>query len=353
MIKSKIKNIGPYLTFDEKWFRKNQRTLIWLLNAPVIKIWFRWILRIRKYDCHLNEKINLILPNQFHRNARIVGDKIYATADFRTHWKFSKRIYHAFSLVWWMLHFWDWLVADRFLPELSFGLFTLTKSPDSGTGQVTCDGSIYVYNREMSSVELLSENTTGTYNSYVQTISQEFQFATVGCNSTPINTFNGLTKSFFFFDTSSLGAVTLYSAKLSLYVSRYSGITSMGFGKMGLYSANGTTYNNTLITTDYFNVGIISLSNDMIVETITSGNIYALKIPRYYEYILNSNGISNINKTGISKFAVRFTFDSFGWVEGQGHHLTGYFADYDGTSFDPKLVVEYSIPSTNKIQMII
>lgn len=305
----------------------------------------------------LREKINFFFPNGHFYEAKQIRDVITAKSVFYTDWRYSKRIYYSFLWLWWVLHFWDWLIADRYLPKLSFGFFTLTQSPDPGSGQVTCDGSIYIYNREMTSVQLLSEDTTGPYNSYIQTDYGESEFTRVICNSTPINTFNGLSKSFFFFDTSSLGPnSSLNSGKLSIYVTKYLGPVTMGMGKMGLYSANGTVYNNALVVTDYFNVGTISLSNDMIVETIQyyANNewYYALKEPRYYGYILNSNGISNINKTSISKFAVRFTFDSFGWVAGKYHMLVGYFAD-SPAGYPPILEIEFTIPSTNKIQMII
>ena len=40
-------NSKNYLAFDQKWFEKHQEKLLWLLNAPLIKYWFRWVLRIR------------------------------------------------------------------------------------------------------------------------------------------------------------------------------------------------------------------------------------------------------------------------------------------------------------------
>ncbi|MHB8871815.1 MAG: hypothetical protein ACYC5G_05160 [Candidatus Doudnabacteria bacterium] len=274
-----------------------------------------------------------------------MGDKIYATADFRTHWKYSKRIYHAFKYVWWILHFWDWLIADRFLPKLSFGLFTLTKSPDPGSGLTTCDGWITRYNCEYTSVIDLAQDQVQNVN-WGLSISQES--AVIGylvANSTPINTWNSFQKAFFLFDTSSLSSFSsIISAKISLFI--FSQVLyTYPAGTIGLFSANTASANN-LVTADYFTVG-----NSLLANTISY-----IGEQKYYDFILNAGGISVINKTGTSKYATMYDWgrdNSITWV-GYGYANTvAYQADKTGENFDPKLVVEYSIPSTNKIQMII
>lgn len=359
----KGENVGPYLAFDEKWFRKYQKILIWMLNAPIIKIWFRWILRIRKSDCSLNEKINLILPNQFHKNARVEGDKIFATADFRTHWKFSKRIYHAFKWIWWALHFWDWLIADRFLPELSFGLFTLTKSPNPGSDLATCDGMLYLYNRYPggTSLQQISEVNPTSYNQWISMIDQEVYIASANSYDPPSEGWNGFTKSFFSFDTSTLNGATFLSGKLSIYITRYQSFLGAGQGIIGVYGQI-TPNNNVLTFAHYFNVGNTLLANTLSLNLQTNimyeggmpHTYYSLAIPGYYDFTLNSAGLSNLAYS-ISKFITRFTYDSLApaaYPEGQSY-CYGYSADYAGDAYDPKLIIEYSIASTNKIQMII
>jgi hypothetical protein len=144
--------------FDENWFARHQSKLLWLLNTPLIKIWFRWILRIRKFDCPLKTKIAGIAPNNFTFNQKLVlidhiklkkGWVIYdptnrqhkrlrkscliekrialeRTTDFRTHNKFSKRLFYAFYPVWWLAHQWDTLFANQWQPAWNLGFDTLT-----------------------------------------------------------------------------------------------------------------------------------------------------------------------------------------------------------------------------------
>ena len=56
--------------FDKKWFSKHQKTLLFLLNAPVLKYLTRYIFRIRKYDCPIDSNINRILKHEeeFYNN---------------------------------------------------------------------------------------------------------------------------------------------------------------------------------------------------------------------------------------------------------------------------------------------
>ena len=371
MSNSKNENIGPYLTFDEKWFRENQRWIHWLLNAPVLKIWFRWVLRIRQNDCLLTEKINLILPNQFHKNAQIEGDKIFATADFRTHWKYSKRIYNTFKYFWWVLHFWDWLVADRLLPKLSFGLFTLTQYPDIGNTFVSCDGTInrYINDAASTSITVASETTSLSDSKSQNTNSTVIFLANTQDANEASPIVWSFTKAFFFFDTSVIGAGTILNAELSLFVTSYQSTQEKGAGQIGLFSATGTAHNNNLVVADYFLVGNTLLANILPVNpvlTIFWDGLwpgipfwqYFATPNSYLSFILNATGKSAINKTGVSKFATRWTLNSIAMYSGQysNHNYSvcsGIAADNQGLTNDPKLVIDYSVPSTNKTQMII
>ena len=103
--------------FDKNWFQKKQRILLWLLNTPLIKIVFRWIMRIHKYDCPLKIKITEITPNSFSWGDRYFKKKgkwyLERTTDFRTHNKYSKRLFYTFYLVWYLFHILDWIILDR------------------------------------------------------------------------------------------------------------------------------------------------------------------------------------------------------------------------------------------------
>ena len=135
---SRIKNgEDNWRAFGKQWFAKHQSKILWCLNAPVIGMLARWILRIHR-DCPTAEIID-IKPHRY----TIRGEKEDEyTTDFRTHWKFAKRIYFAFRPLWWALHTWDEIFADKYVPRLSFGFDSLTSYPDAGTGLTTCDGMV-------------------------------------------------------------------------------------------------------------------------------------------------------------------------------------------------------------------
>src|SRR3990167_4269286 len=105
-----------YLAFNKEWFGKHQERLLRFLNCPVLSPAFRILLLIHGDRRSIKGRIDEIAPN-FIRSGR--------TYEFRTHWKFSRRIYFGLRPIWWLLHFWDWVFADRFAPQLSFNFTTL------------------------------------------------------------------------------------------------------------------------------------------------------------------------------------------------------------------------------------
>src|SRR5258708_5424922 len=111
-----------YLAFDKLWFKKHQNILLWLLKFQI----FRHILRI-----DTDKPVVKIEPHAFTVYLGKKGNKLQFQTDFRTHWKYSKRLYYAFKPLWWTIHFWDWLIADRFIPQWSYGFSTLTAFPDA------------------------------------------------------------------------------------------------------------------------------------------------------------------------------------------------------------------------------
>ena len=64
-------NEEQIMVFSKEWFKKHNKALCWLANAPIIKYWFRWLLRIHK-DIPWNEKIDEIMPNAFTYGKKLV-----------------------------------------------------------------------------------------------------------------------------------------------------------------------------------------------------------------------------------------------------------------------------------------
>ena len=362
------KNKGYFQVFDEKivaW----QDKLIWLLNHPILKYWFRWVLRIHK-DCKWNETIDKLSPNSY----RVPSGKGKYKQDFRTHNKFSKRLYYAFRPLWWTLHAVDWVmnkfgkweqeevtwvydVVDdvkewkagtmndgllfierkfKWRPFINFGFDTLTVYPDAHPETTTIDGMIV--RDETDNWANIRSASSGSY--LYDTFGEGGLFITAKKDG---NNFR-IDRCFILFDTSSLTAGAVISSAVISLFGVEKGESDPGFSSQYVVSSSPAS-NTTLVVGDYDQVGSTSYSNKSYANYSTSA---------YNDYALNSNGLDAISKANVSKYGWRIYAD-FENTEPAGHnYVRANAADTPGTSSDPKLVVTYTLPSTgNQYQMII
>ncbi len=349
------------MVFSKEWFKKHNKTLCWFANAPIIKYWFRWLLRIHK-DIPWNEKIEEIMPNAFTYGKKLVlvdcvklknGEEVFncskklhrklknkgllvkrlrhqQTTDFRTHDKFSKRLYYGLKPLWYLMHFMDWAMLDRCeeLTKLSFGFSTLTFYPDAGTGNTTVDGSVYhsVSTADASWATLRNGAGKGAE----PTTSQGPYCYIAGGPSG----WQWLYRSIFLFDTSSLtSSATISNAVLSLYSDSKADRLNIN-PNIDIYTSTPSS-NNNLQASDFTKIGTISQTG----SPISYGNWG----DRYNDFTFNATGRGNVSKTGISKFGARnANYDVSGSTPPTSNgysSLYGYFADQTGTTRDPKLVI--------------
>ena len=309
--------------FNDDWFGKHQKKLLWMLNHPLTSWLFRRILRINGHKSSVGKnKIAKVSPNAIYW----INSDCDRVAEIRSHPKYGKRIYHAFKYVWWLMHFADWLVLDRWVPEYSFGFDTLTAYPQAGAGggNITVDGTIYTFLRgtwdeartaTSGDGVAASPDTVGSI--YVGSFSGSY-----GCN-----------RFFATMDTSSLGAgSTISSATFDLYITYFNG--PAGAANINLLASTQAS-NNNLVAADYDNFGT-TIFAQRAYDATTTGS--------YRSWTLNSSGLAAINKTGISKFALRDNdYDTGGTDPGANEYeINFYTADRTGTSEDPKLVVTYT-----------
>jgi len=150
------------------------------------------------------------------------------------------------------------------------------------------------------------------------------------------------------------GIVTFYTENLpdnaeisSAILSLYSGVgasgdeLSMGF-EVNIYQ--GITFSNTSIGGNRFVYNTYTTAFSSNISTTTWGS------SGYKDFTLNSSGISNISKTGVSKFAVKSNIDVNNsppsWQYGMNAYVGFNTAETSGTASDPKLVITYTTPST-------
>ena len=326
------KNLGYFCYFNRDWFDKWQWLLLWFLNAPILKYWGRFILRIHR-DCKFNEVIDQIFPNSYRIQ---VGKNTYRS-DFRTHQKFSKRIYYAFRPLWWTMHAWDWVFADRYFPELSFNYATLTVYPDADPETSTVDGYV---SRELVS-EIWATIRNGAGNGTYDSVTAGYSYRLEATATTDL--WKTIHRGIYLFDTSPIdNSAVISAATLSLFgQSKASGDWTTTETATAIVASNPAS-NTALVIADFIVLGITLFSDTII--TYTNWNI-----TDYNNFTLNAVGISNISLTSISKFGTRDnTYDLPNtdptWYAFKYQYSAMWNADQIGTSQDPKLVVQYSLP---------
>ena len=353
------------MVFSKEWFKKHNKTLCWFANAPIIKYWFRWLLRIHK-DIPWNEKIEEIMPNAFTYGKKLVlvdcvklknGEEVFnhskklhrklknkgllvkrlryqQTTDFRTHEKFGKRLYYGLKPLWYLLHFWDWSTSIQ--PALNCGFDTLTVYPDAGTGNTTVDGMVG-RSSGLSQWSYLRDSDGTEYDSTTT--------ATDGVRITQGNSYDywtGIKRSIFTLDTSLLTSSATISN--SIFTIRCIGKTNSLNADMAIdIFTSSPNANNALQNSDYGQIGTISQTGSPI-------SYASIQTGAYNDLTFNATGIGNISKTGITKLGLReANYDAKNIEPTPGSpnsyfSIMFYYADQSGTTYDPKLVVTYSLP---------
>lgn len=313
--------------FGKLFFIDHQSKILKLANS-----WIgRKILCIdgKKSDVGKNEIIK-VEPNAITWRE----DKEYKT-EFRTHNKFSKRIYHAFKPLWYLFHAWDTLLANNLEPAWNLGFDTLTVYPDADTETSTVDGRV-----------AQSGGTSDSWSSRRSGAGNYFEDNTSPANAplaqahTTTNNWQFLSRGIFLFDTSSLpDGSTISSATFSNYVT-----TRQTTSNVGVNVVSSTPASNTaLVNGDYTQTGSTKFSTVIRVNDMST-NAYA-------DFALNASGLTNISKTGISKFGTRLEEDldnsSPTWSSNALMGTQISFAEHTGTTQDPKLVVIYTTESAS------
>src|SRR5262245_27346695 len=214
----------PWRAFDHAFFERHQALLVRALDTPLVGRWLRWLLCIRPTDVGYHGRIVRLLPHAYI----VEHDDHTFTLDARTHWKYSKRLYHAFKLVWWACHAWDALIAERFAPALDSGFATLTKYPDKHPETTTVHG----HARRASAGETFAAIRSGAGTSADDAgASESFVFIQqAGAVWVDID------RSIFLFDTSALtSGVTVTAATLNVFATSLT--TGLSGAKINVFAS--------------------------------------------------------------------------------------------------------------------
>lgn len=329
------KNVGYFEAFSFAWFKKHQNKFLWLLNTRVVRIWFRWVLRIHN-DLPKTAEVLTIRPNSYtYRD----GEKQFT--DFRCHMKFSKRVYYAFMPMWWAMHVLDWMFLDRWVPQWSFGFTTLTAYPDANPESTTVDGQLTESSRSAWATYQSQTTCNYAYPSAQQDVGMGISYNGAGGGWAGDHAITG-------FDTSSIPSDDeISSATLSWYHTVTWVNNSITPAQSIVVSEGNIASNTNLTTSDWPGDGTTNFA-EMALSSVGSTG--------YKDNSLNASGISHINKSGVTNFAFSIDgdFDNSEPNQTNGTANVGQmrYADYSGTSQDPKLVVEHAPPSNPSVMLI-
>jgi hypothetical protein len=321
---------GPWLAFTPEWFADHQRVLLWLLAAPVLGRWFRWVLCVRPGDAGHGRPIVGLFPDGYI--AALPDGRL--TADLRTHWKYAKRIYYAFRPLWWALHAWDWAVADRLAPALSYGFATLTAYPDPDPESLTVDGYVARTGFTGPVDESWSTIRLGAGNESADTFATVSEGPVVYTGASA-GLWRYMSRVICLFNTSALARGAVTAATFSVYgLNKYNASFDPS---LSVYSTTPAS-NTAIVNADYGTFGSTALADTVAYASVTTAG--------YNDFTLNATGLAAVSVSGITKLGLRLTADADNaeptWGSAVARSGFGfYLADQTGTANDPKLVVTY------------
>lgn len=225
---------------------------------------------------------------------------------------------------------------------------TLTVYPDPGTGATTVDGRIYYGNAVPQSWATVHDSANSGPNGAITPATDPnailgYQYAVTGL-------FQIDERFFALFDTSPLTAgATISAATLSLFGEATNTSDDSGGAvavAANIYSSSPAS-NNNLVTGDYSQVGTTAYSTNIAYASWST--------TAYNDFVFNASGLAAISKTSISKFSARdAVYDVANspppTAAGSFTSMGSNTADASGTANDPKLVITYSLPSTQNQQ---
>jgi hypothetical protein len=314
--------------FDPQFFEEKQKVLLKFANTKI----GRWFFRIYGDRSDVGKrKIIKIEPNAITWKK---GQEFQT--EFRTHNKFSKRLYHGLYPLWFLAHQWDTLIANPLKqPEWNLGFDTLTVYPDANAETDTVDGFVR-HDVGAAGVSWATLVAAAGNNVADATASGYFMVIQRG---TDTDAWKDLRRGIFLFKTSALTAGASISAAVMSIEGQDKGDGASITPDLNVYSS-APALNTELAVGDFDSLGTTAFATAITYSGFNAAG--------YNNFTLNASGIAAIDKVGISKFGVRnANYDASGtpptWASGGAYsHFICTFAETAGTTSDPKLVVTYT-----------
>lgn len=196
----------------------------------------------------------------------------------------------------------------------------LTVYSASGSGGATCDGWLRHRAATWATAHSGNAGTVDVVSAYIYVSADNNYNGQFTCN-----------RGYCTFNTSAIGeSSTISAATLSLTLQG-----NLGNSYINIFASTQASA-GTLATTDFSAVGSTAFS------TATATGSMTLNV--YTDYILNASGITNISKTGMSKFSIREINHDVNNVapENEDDWWGAQLQSADSGTLAPRLVVTYS-----------
>lgn len=326
-------------------FSRYQKQLILFANTEHGKAFVadRWGSRIER-----NDRIVRITPDSLHVLKDFIRDKPIIQATFFPRSPYLKKFAETLTYLSIMEDYQDIRKLDgRKIAELGRYIFldTLTVYPDANPETTSVDGRVWVGAQD--AVWGTVRGTAGN-NSADTDASQFFVYADA---TTTSNQFATIGRGIFLFDTSSLTAsANISAATFSLYGTAKSNGLSFTDAHASVALVSSSPASNIALVNADFNI-----ANFGSTRFATDFSYASFSIVGYNDMALNASGITNISKTGVSKFGTMFTCDldntAPNWISGLSTSINCNYAD--NGSNKPKLVVTYTLGGAKSFSVII
>lgn len=333
------------MKFDRGFFEKHQKILLLLANNR----WLRWLLGLNRMPKGTTEgkKIIKIFPASVH--VALKGRKEEAYCFTRP--RFAEALAYNLKPVVVFVSRDRMRLVWRFSPIGALGLLAAFFVPKFGflsfIGTVTDffagagDGGVTLQGLANNLWATWRDGTTGSHVSYTNsTTSAGSSIAANPHIYVDGNTRYAGGRGFFPIDTSGLGASANISAASLFLCTNSKGRTT--YANNNVEVTESTVVSDTVLaTSDFDNVNNVKWATGILHDSLAA-------VGSFSEFVFNATGYGAINKTGYSKYAVRYAYD----VDNSAPGLTGgsqiYYeirtSEQAGTSSDPYLRVTYTTP---------
>jgi hypothetical protein len=316
--------------FGKSFFEKHQSKLVRFANSWIGRKFFDF-----KGGFGLEKvRVMALFPNAVSYDWKVKDGKLVKTTCFSTDNHYQKKLEHAYRF---LMMFVPQAVAWKMLQPsgaLMLPLVALTTStfyPDANPESTSVDG--YVGYNVSNNWSTTRDAPIGAYADHT---SGDTWLCSASYNTRLQNYY--IDRGFLLFDTSSIGSSDeVDSANLVIY-SHVGVITDTDDFDIDIVSSNPAS-NTAIVTGDYDKIGSTVFASMSISSWDTDDG-------DQNTFSLNASGLSNINTTGVSKFAVRCSGDTDDITPTGFNRVECYYADYGSNK--PKLVVVHSVATSIK-----